>query len=181
MDTQIFVQNVKKYCKMKGVDVTPACRECGIGHNFFQNVKKGKIPSVEKVQLLAAYLGVTTSDLLGEEIKLGEGDETEPAYRELRYIIDNASAGDRRRFLELIRMYKGFEDEAAERRKKRNSSAQSEAVEENQYPVFEACDAVEHGTYRCIGCGKDIIKIYDDGTKLRPCSVCGEIFWHKIK
>lgn len=72
MDTQIFVQNVKKYCKLKGVDVTPACRECGIGHNFFQNVKNGKVPSVEKVQTLASYLGVTTSDLLGEEKPAGE-------------------------------------------------------------------------------------------------------------
>lgn len=27
---------------------------------------KGSLPSVEKVQLLAQYLGVTTSDLLGE-------------------------------------------------------------------------------------------------------------------
>ena len=29
--------------------------------------KKGSWPSVEKLRLLAAYLGVTTSDLLGED------------------------------------------------------------------------------------------------------------------
>lgn len=72
MDTQVFMQNVKKYCKLKGIDITPACRDCGIGHNFFQNLKQGKIPSVEKVQILAQYLGVTTSDLLGEKNPAGD-------------------------------------------------------------------------------------------------------------
>lgn len=176
-----FVQNIKKYCKMKGVKPTPACRDSGVGTSFINDIERGKVPSVEKVQLLASYLGVTTSDLLGEEIKLREGDENDPAYRELRYIIDNASMGDRRRFLDLIKIYKGYEEEAEEGRKKSSSSAQGEAAEEKEYPVFEACDIVEHGTYRCIGCGKDIIRIYDDGTELRPCAVCGEIFWHKIK
>lgn len=86
MDAQIFVENVKKYCKMKGVDVTPACRECGIGHNFFQNVKNGKIPSVEKVQTLALYLGVTTSELLGE--KMPAGGEASGLSKEMMEIIE---------------------------------------------------------------------------------------------
>ena len=29
---------------------------------------KGSLPSVEKVQMLATYLGVTTSELLGEDL-----------------------------------------------------------------------------------------------------------------
>ena len=31
------------------------------------NIKKGSVPSVIKVKLLANYLGVTTSELLGEK------------------------------------------------------------------------------------------------------------------
>ena len=47
-----------------------ACRESGVGTSFINNIeKRGQVPSVEKVQLLADYLGVTTSELLGEEIK----------------------------------------------------------------------------------------------------------------
>lgn len=71
MDLKKLVENIKKYCKLKGVDITPACRESGVGHNFYQNLKNGKKPSVEKVQMLAAYLGVTTSELLGEKIPAG--------------------------------------------------------------------------------------------------------------
>lgn len=69
MDTSLFVQNVKKYCELKGVAPTIACKESGAGKGLLPNVKKGQTPSVAKVQLLAQYLGVTTSDLLGEAQK----------------------------------------------------------------------------------------------------------------
>ena len=36
---------------------------------IFVNLQRGSLPSVAKVQLLAQYLGVTTSDLLGEAQK----------------------------------------------------------------------------------------------------------------
>ena len=67
MDTSLFVQNVKKYCELKGVAPTIACKESGAGKDLLPNVKKGQTPSVAKVQMLAQYLGVTTSDLLGEQ------------------------------------------------------------------------------------------------------------------
>lgn len=40
--------------------------------------RKGIIPSVEKMSLLAAYLGVTTSELLGEEKGPAPVPEGEP-------------------------------------------------------------------------------------------------------
>lgn len=183
MDSQLFVQNVKRYCKMKGVKPTPACIDSGVGKSFISDIERGQKPSVEKVQLLADYLGVTTSELLGEELKLGNGDETDPVYRELRYIIDNASAEERRRFLDLIRMYKGFENEAAERRKKRNSSAQSEAVEaaeEKQYPAVECGTPLEPGSYECAGCGNTRILIREPGKMIKPCGICNSYFFLKI-
>lgn len=67
MDVEIFVQNVKKHCKSIGITPTSACEESGAGRNFMDNIKKGSIPSVAKVQMLADYLGVTTSELLGEK------------------------------------------------------------------------------------------------------------------
>lgn len=68
MDLEILVQNVKRLCALKGVKPTIACRESGAGKDFINKVETQKsTPSVEKVQLLAQYLGVTTSELLGEE------------------------------------------------------------------------------------------------------------------
>lgn len=70
MDAEIFVQNVKKYCDRRGIKPTVACRESGAGPNLINHlVSRGTIPSVEKVRLLASYLGVTTSELLGEVSK----------------------------------------------------------------------------------------------------------------
>lgn len=62
------MQNIKKYCSVKGVKPTVACRESGVGNSFINNIEsRGQVPSVEKVQLLAQYLGVTVSELLGED------------------------------------------------------------------------------------------------------------------
>lgn len=67
MDVKIFVENVKKLCQKKGVKPTVACDESGAGKNLLNHIEtRGSIPSVAKVQMLAEYLGVTTSDLLGE-------------------------------------------------------------------------------------------------------------------
>ena len=66
MDALQFVQNIKKYCTLKGVKPTAACKESGVGTSFINNVERGQTPSVAKVQMLADYLGVTVSDLLGE-------------------------------------------------------------------------------------------------------------------
>ena len=71
MDKELFVQNVKFYCERKNAKPTVACREAGVGTSFINNIEaRGQVPSVEKVQMLAQYLGVTTSELLGETAML---------------------------------------------------------------------------------------------------------------
>lgn len=82
MNVEIFVQNVKHYCKLKETTPTVACDESGAGRNFMDNIKKGSIPSVAKVQLLANYLGVTTSELLGETDRTGPGDKKGPTVKD---------------------------------------------------------------------------------------------------
>lgn len=66
MNVEVFVKNVKYWCKLKGEPVTTACEKCGAGKSFVSNLKGGSSPSVDKVQQLAKYLGCTVSDLLGE-------------------------------------------------------------------------------------------------------------------
>lgn len=68
MNNEIFVQNVKRYCELRGVKPTVALRESGAGKDMIRQIERaGTQPSVAKVQLLAQYLGCTVSDLLGEE------------------------------------------------------------------------------------------------------------------
>lgn len=68
MNIEVFVQNVKYYCALKGVKPTVACEESGAGKNLLsQMTHRGSLPTVGRVQLLAQYLGCTVSDLLGEK------------------------------------------------------------------------------------------------------------------
>lgn len=68
MDKDVFVQNVKHYCSLRGIKPTIACKESGAGKDLINQIEtRGSIPSVEKIQKLADYLGVTTSELLGEK------------------------------------------------------------------------------------------------------------------
>ena len=67
MNVDVLVQNVKSVCKAEGTTPSGPSEASGAGRNFMDNIKKGSIPSVAKVQMLAEYLGVTVSDLLGEK------------------------------------------------------------------------------------------------------------------
>ncbi len=67
MERELFVQNIKEYCRARGVKPTVACRESGVGVSFINDIERGQTPSVAKVQMLAQYLGCTVSALLGEE------------------------------------------------------------------------------------------------------------------
>lgn len=69
MERNAFVQNIKIICLRKGIKPTVACKESGVGGSFINDIERGRTPSVAKVQMLADYLGVTTSELLGETTK----------------------------------------------------------------------------------------------------------------
>lgn len=66
MDKEIFVQKVKFLCLQKGIKPTNACKESGVGGSFLNNIERGNVPTVTKVEKLAAYLGTTVSELIGE-------------------------------------------------------------------------------------------------------------------
>ena len=87
MDKDFFVQKVNLLCLQKGIKPTNACKESGVGGSFLSDINRGQVPSVAKVQMLADYLGVTTSELLGEkQPATGEGDgpsENEILFRSL--------------------------------------------------------------------------------------------------
>lgn len=83
MNAERFVQIIKELCQKKGEAPTVVCKNAGVGSSFISDVNRGQTPSVAKVQMLAEYLGVTTSRLLGETEKpeavegpgLSEGEE----------------------------------------------------------------------------------------------------------
>ena len=81
MNIEKIVQNIQRICREKGTNPTEAGRESGAGPNMVSIMKRrGSFPSIEKMSMLASYLGVTTSELLGEEIAPPPVDEGGPRY-----------------------------------------------------------------------------------------------------
>nr|WP_325216422.1 helix-turn-helix transcriptional regulator [uncultured Oscillibacter sp.] len=67
MDRDFFVKKVEYLCYQKGVKPTNACIDAGIGSGFMADIKhRGRSPSIDKFERLAAYLGTTVGDLIGE-------------------------------------------------------------------------------------------------------------------
>ena len=81
MDVGKVVEHIQQICKLRGTNPTVAGRESGAGKDLVTQMKRrGILPSIEKMSLLAAYLGVTTSELLGEEKEPAPVSEGEPLY-----------------------------------------------------------------------------------------------------
>lgn len=88
METELFVQNVKKYCALKGVKPTNACAESGAGKSLMSDItNRGRIPSVERIQLLAQYLGCTVSDLLGEKATSSPPSEDDELLQKISALV----------------------------------------------------------------------------------------------
>lgn len=64
MNTDLLIMRIKSLCNAKGVNMTTAFTQSGVGKNF-----KSNLPSVSKknLTLLADYFGVSVPYLLGEE------------------------------------------------------------------------------------------------------------------
>ena len=66
MNNETLIFNIQKYCELRDTKPTPAAIAAGIGRTFFADLNRGKTPSVAKIADLAAYLGVSVSDLVGD-------------------------------------------------------------------------------------------------------------------
>lgn len=110
MNPEIFVQNIKRRCAEMGVAPTVACRESGAGVNFINHIEaRGSIPSVDRVEKLAGYLGCTVSELIGEQPPPGrEAPEPitvpeDPLIREIMERVHDLTPDQKRLYLAQLR------------------------------------------------------------------------------
>ena len=66
MNKDLLIERIAALCKEKGVNVTTAFEESGVGKNFRSNLKTSN-PSDKNLYLLAKYFNVTVEYLIGEE------------------------------------------------------------------------------------------------------------------
>ena len=66
MDRETLIFNITRFAAAKDESPSGACLAAGVGKNYVSEIKRGKTPSVASVADLAAYLGVSVSDLVGD-------------------------------------------------------------------------------------------------------------------
>lgn len=69
MDKELLISNIIKRCDELNISTAKAFSESGVGKDFVVNLRRSSTTSVVKVAALAAYLGVSTSDLIGDAQK----------------------------------------------------------------------------------------------------------------
>lgn len=66
MDNGQLATKIKQLCKQKNIMIKNLLDDCSIGRSFIYELsKRGKVPSVEKIELIANYLDVSVDYLLG--------------------------------------------------------------------------------------------------------------------
>lgn len=68
MNVQMLIENIEFLSLQKGVNKTTAMQECGAGRSFVSNLSKKSAPSIEKIEQIADYFGVSIDCLLGRQV-----------------------------------------------------------------------------------------------------------------
>lgn len=83
MDKEILIANIRKFCAARNLKPTIACVGAGVGRSYVSDIARGQTPSVASVADLAAFLNVTTSDLVGDAATPAELRPLAEAWAEL--------------------------------------------------------------------------------------------------
>ena len=66
MDKEVLIANITRFARANDISPSAACIAAGCGKSFISDLRRGQTPSVSKVFDLAAHLGVSVSDLVGD-------------------------------------------------------------------------------------------------------------------
>jgi len=98
--------------KKEKISVNKMLVDCGYNQNLVNDLKKGQMPSADKVAGMANFLGVSTDYLLGNEhlqSDVNDADSEKDFIKELRRILYGTSShklgeSDKKIIIELVGM-----------------------------------------------------------------------------
>lgn len=104
----VFYKNYCDLCAKKGMSVSGVAAAIGLSNAAANGWKKGKQPSDTTLAKLAAYFGVSVSDLTEDKEKspTPEGMELDAETMELREIWNTADQEEREALLAMAKMLK---------------------------------------------------------------------------
>lgn len=101
---------IEALCKERKITVSDMCRETSISRTVMSELKHGRTTSLSAKNLdkIATYFGVTSSYLLGTEIKkepVGISDRLNEYEREFLEVARRLSPENQAKLLELAKLY----------------------------------------------------------------------------
>lgn len=108
MDYDRLQSVIETLCAKRGISKAQALEESGVGKNFLWNaIKRGSVPSVEKLQALAVYFNVSVDYLIGntEVPEVNRSEET-PAM-EIARMIAGLPAAEQEKLIEYAHLLAG--------------------------------------------------------------------------
>lgn len=122
MDKNLLVERLKTLADERGISLTKAFTESGVGKNFISNMKTSN-PSMGKITMLANYFGVSVDYLLGktdekEKAPAVDADDrelneyleflrTDPNYRMMFSLMKGATKEDVEKAVKVIKSLLG--------------------------------------------------------------------------
>jgi len=64
-DSEVLINRINVLCEHSGITKAKLFEECGLNKNIVNNLKRGSIPSVDKIAIIADYFNVSVDYLLG--------------------------------------------------------------------------------------------------------------------
>ncbi len=62
---EFLISSIEELCKQRKMSVKSALEDCGLTRNVVDNMKKGSVPSIDKIFTLSNYFDVSVDYLLG--------------------------------------------------------------------------------------------------------------------
>jgi len=63
--SEVIAKNIETLVSQAGISMNRFLKDNGFNTSFFNDIKKGAIPSAQKIVKIADYFGVSTDSLLG--------------------------------------------------------------------------------------------------------------------
>ena len=98
---------IQKLCDKKGIKPRTAYEESGVGRSFYDNIRTGSVPSVEKLQALAVYFNVSVDYLIGNTDVPEVNRSAETPAMEIARMIAGLPAAEQEKLIEYAQLLAG--------------------------------------------------------------------------
>lgn len=111
MHTNILITSISRLCDQHGISINKMLQDVGLNKSLVDNLKKGSMPSIDKITKIADYFGVTVDYLLGKSDTPNPQTTAEPAIPEDSVIFHfNGEIGKKKLNKEQMAMIKAMLD-----------------------------------------------------------------------